>query len=448
MHKRKLKVNKDLLAISLPALALVFGALAVTLLFMRPAPPKEIVMAIGAAHGTYHAHALKYRDALEREGVKLHLRPSAGSIENLRLLRDPASGVAVAFVQGGVATASNAPEVVSLGSMYFEPLWVFHRRELKLETLGGLRGKMVAVGAQDGGTAALALTLLQRFGITGAPTSLLKLGGRPAANLLISGGIDAAFFMADAQTPLIQELIHRPDLRLMNFDRADAFTRQHYFLSRLLLPRGVFDVEGDIPDRDTVLVGTTANLLVRKDLHPALAYLLLRTASDLHSKPTLFSGLRQFPMANDTELPLSPEAIRYYRSGSPWLQRHLPFWAANLVDRLLLLLVPAVAVLFPAMRLLPALYRWRVSSRIYRWYARLKEIELELEERRTGQQLRDILERLDGIEDAVNHIDTPLAYSENLYVFRQHIDLVRQRAQSRLLPSSHAREAVSSAEAS
>jgi TRAP transporter TAXI family solute receptor len=448
MQKRKLKVDKDLLAISLPTMGLIFGALALTLLFMRPAPPKELVMATGSADGTYHAHALKYRDLLEREGVRLHLRPSEGSIENLRHLRDPASGVSVAFVQGGVTTAANAPEVVSLGSMYFEPLWVFHRRALKLETLGGLRGKMIAVGAQNSGTATLALTLLGSNGIAGAPTTLLKLGGRSAANLLMSGGIDAALFMADAQAPLIQELSRHPDLQLLSFGRADAYTRRHYFLNRLVLPRGVFDVEGDIPDRDTVLVGTTANLLVRNDLHPALAYLLLRTASEVHSKPTLFSGLRQFPMANDAELPLSPEAIRYYRSGSPWLQDHLPFWAANLADRLLLLLVPALAVLFPAMRLLPALYRWRVSSRIYRWYARLKEIELELEERRTGQQLRDILERLDAIEDAVNHIDTPLAYSENLYVFRQHIDLVRQRAQSRLQPSSHAHEAVSGAEAS
>ncbi len=191
----------------------------------------------------------------------------------------------------------------------------------------------------------------------------------------------------------------------------------------------MFDLAQNIPERDVVLIGTTANLVVKDDLHPALAYLLLRAAAEVHNAPTLFSGLRAFPAPNDTELPLSPEAARFYKSGPPLLQRYLPYWGANLVDRLLVLLLPALVVLIPAARLLPQLYRWRVRSRIYRWYAILKEIELELEERRSPEELEHILERLEKIDDAVHRIETPLAYSENLYVFRQHIDLVRQRAQ-------------------
>jgi TRAP transporter TAXI family solute receptor len=429
MQKRKL--NKDLLLIGLPSVALVAGAFALTLLLMRPAPPGEIVMATGVADGSYHAYAQQYRDILEREGVTLHLRPSAGSVENYRLLSDPGGGVDVALVQGGIAgTDGGARNVVSLGAMYYEPLWIFHRGAKQLDRLGPLRGKMIAVGAEKSGTAALAMTMLRSNGIAEAPTTILKIGGRAAANLLLSGGIDAAFFMADARAPLVRELIQAPGVHVLNLKRAEAYTRQHFFLTRLTLPQGVFDLERDVPSADVAMIGTTANLLVRRDLHPALAYLLLRTAAEVHSKPTFFSGVRQFPAPHDPEVPLSEEAVRYYQSGSPFLQRYLPFWAANLVDRLLVLLVPAAVVLLPAMRLLPTLYRWRVRSRIYRWYARLKEIELQLEEHRTADELHRMLKRLDEIEDSVNHINTPLAYSENLYAFRQHIDLVRLRARA------------------
>jgi TRAP transporter TAXI family solute receptor len=431
------KVNKDLLLIGLPPVTLGAAALAATLLLMRPAPPSEIVMATGVADGSYHAYALQYRDILEREGVRLHLRPSAGSVENYKHLSDADGGVDVAFVQGGIAGADGgARNVVSLGAMYYEPLWIFHRGDKPLDELGPLRGKMIAVGAENSGTAALAMSMLRSNGIAEPPTTVLKIGGRTAADLLRSGDIEAAFFMADPRAPLIQEMMRTPGLHLLNLKRAEAYTRQHFFLTRLTLPQGVFDLERDVPSGDVTMIGTTANLLVRRDLHPALHYLLLRTATEVHAKPTFFSGLRQFPAPLDPEVPLSEEAERYYRSGSPLLQRYLPFWAANLVDRLLVLLLPAAVVLLPAMRLLPVLYRWRVRSRIYRWYARLKEIELQLEERRTSDELQGILKRLDEIEEAVNHIDTPLAYSENLYVFRQHIDLVRLRAQGRASPAS------------
>ncbi|HXV09021.1 MAG TPA: TAXI family TRAP transporter solute-binding subunit, partial [Burkholderiales bacterium] len=379
----------------------------------------------------------QYRDVLEREGVTLHLRPSAGALENYKLLSDAHGGVDVALVQGGIAGIDGgAGNVVSLGAMYFEPLWIFHRGDRALDHLGPLRGTMIAVGAEGSGTAVLAMTLLHSYGIAEPPTTVLKIGDRAAANLLLSSGIDAAFFMGDAYSPLIQEMVRAPRVHLLDLRRAQAYTHRHFFLTRLALPQGVFDLAGDLPPTDVAMIGTTANLFVRRDLHPALHYLLLRTAAEVHSKPTLFSGVREFPAPHDPEVPLSEEAMRFYRSGSPLLQRYLPFWAANLVDRLLVLLVPAAVVLLPAMRVLPILYRWRVRSRIYRWYARLKEIELELEERRTTDELQGILKRLDEIEDAVNHIDTPLAYSENLYVFRQHIDLVRLRAQARASPMS------------
>lgn len=440
MASRRIKLNRDLLLVATAATLLVVGTLAVVLLLMRPAPPTELVMSTGTADGMYHAYAMKYRDILARDGVTLRLWPSGGAVENLRRLTDPAAHVDVALVQGGVVSEQasiSTQNLVSLGSVYNEVLWVFYRGDRVLDRLPPLNGRMIAVGAENSGSAALAMMLLEATGIAKPPTTVMKVGGRAAANLLLSGGIDAAFFVADPQAPVIQELVRAAHIHLLSFGRAEAYTRRHFYLQKFTLPEGVFDLAHNIPERDVVLLGTTANLVVKEDLHPALAYLLLRAATEVHSGATMFSGLREFPAPNDTELPLSPEAARFYKSGPPLLQRYLPYWAANLADRLLLLLIPALAVLIPAGRLLPQLYRWRVRSRIYRWYARLKEIELELAEQRSPEEIARILERLDRIDHAVHQIETPLAYSDNLYVFRQHIDLVRQRARSVIQPAGH-----------
>jgi TRAP transporter TAXI family solute receptor len=428
----RLRLDRDLLLISLPTLLVVVGALAFTLLLMRPAPPREIVMTTGSLDGGYHTNAMRLRDVLEREGVTLRLWGSNGSVENLRRFADPAGGVDVGYLQGGIASHGDTANLQSLGAMYLEPVWIFYRAPRELDTLTALRGKSIAVGELGSGTAALARSLLRDNGLAGPPTTIIDAGGPAAADLLLQGAVDAAFFVADTQSPVVHALIRDPRVRLMSLAQAEAYVRQHHYLARVTLPRGVFDLEDDVPARDYELVAPAANLVVRQDLHPALAYLLLRAATQVHGRPTLLGKLHEFPRPDDSELALSPEAVRYYKSGVPFLQRYLPFWAANLADRLLVLLVPALALLLPAMRLLPALYRWRVRSRIYRWYARLKEIELDLEERLSRDDLASALSRLDRIEDAVNHIDTPLAYSENLYVFRQHIDLVRQRIQSRL----------------
>ncbi|MFY2558199.1 C4-dicarboxylate ABC transporter substrate-binding protein, partial [Corallococcus terminator] len=129
---------------------------------------------------------------------------------------------------------------------------------------------------------------------------------------------------------------------------------------------------------------------------------------------------------------LSSEAQRYYEAGIPLLQRYLPFWAANLVDRLWVMLVPIIAVVVPLFRAVPALYQWRIRQRIVRWYARLKEIEIQLDENPERDMLEDMLKRLEEAEREVNRIPMPLAYAENLYFFREHIEVVRRRLIRRL----------------
>ena len=425
-RKFRRATRRDLLLTVLPAALLIAAAFAFAYHFVKPAPPKKIVMAAGKGEGGYGYFAKRYREILARDGVTLEVRETDGAIENIELLTAEGSDVDVAFLQGGTAFAANAPNLVSLGSVYYEPLWVFYRGP-PIRDVGPLQGNKIAVGPFESGTRALALQILSVNGTVLPPTTLLDLAGREAAAALQSGKVGAAIFVAPAESPMIQQLAADPKLRLLSFERADAYTRRFPFLTGLTLPKGVFDFMANVPRENVTLLSPTANLIAKETLHPALAYLLMRAATQVHGESGLLHKASAFPAPLDGNFPLSPEAERYYKTGTPFLQRYLPFWAANLVDRLWVMLVPAIAVMVPLFRLVPPLYRWRVRSRIYRWYARLKEIELQLDEQPRAVPLTDMLERLDVIERSVNRIAIPLAYSENLYSFRQHIELVRAR---------------------
>jgi len=423
--------RRDFLVSAAPVVLIIVAAFVLAYQFVKPAPPKKIVIAAGQHEGGYFYFAQRYRDFLQRNGVTLEIRESGGAVENVELLTAENSEVDVAFVQSGTAFAANAPHLVSLGSLYHEPLWVFYRGP-PVSDFDQLKRRDIAIGSDESGTRSLALQLLAINGNVLPPTKLLPLGGKEAGEQLIARKIDVAFMVAPADSPRIQRLAATPGIRLLSVARAEAYTRRFPYLTKLTLPKGVFDFMANIPHQDVVLVSPTANLIAKDTLHPALAYLLMRAATEVHGGSGLLHRAGDFPTTLDSDFPLSPEAQRYYKSGPPFLQRYLPFWAANLVERLWVMLVPAIAIMVPLFRLVPPLYRWRVRSRIYRWYARLKEIELELEKDPGAVRLEDMLERLDQIDHAVNRIPTPLAYSENLYSFRQHIDLVRDRVERAL----------------
>jgi TRAP-type uncharacterized transport system substrate-binding protein len=418
--------RRDLAVALVPVVVLTILAFAVALYFVQPAPPSSIVMASAAHEGRYGYYAKLYQQFLAKNGVTVNLRPSSGAMQNLDLLMAEDSGVDVALIQGGTGFGANAPNLVSLGSLYYEPLWVFYRGK-PISDLDGLRGRKIAIGAEESGTRALALQLLAMNDAVLPPTELKPLGGKEAAEQLTQGKIDAIMMVTSAESKLVERLAATPGVHLLSFERAEAYARLFPHLTKLVLPRGVFDLAKNVPSDDIVLIAPTANLIAKDTLHPALAYLLMRAATEIHGPAGMLDREGEFPAPRNTGFPLSEEARRYYRSGAPILQRYLPFWAANLVDRLWVMLVPVIAVLVPLVKLVPPAYRWRVRSRIYRWYGRLKELELQLEDSPDGVRLEEMLQRLENIERSVNRIPTPLAYSENLYSFRSHIELVRQR---------------------
>ncbi|KFE68424.1 TAXI family TRAP transporter solute-binding subunit [Hyalangium minutum] len=419
-------LRRDLWLALAPAILVVGVVFAVTFFFVKPAPPKKVVLAMATDEGGFRYFARKYQEALAKHGITLELRPTQGSVTSVGLLADENSGVDVAFVQSGTAGGEKAENIVSLGSLSYIPLWVFYRGE-PLEDVRGLQGKRIAVGAEESGTRDLAVKLLAANGVDKAPTELLPFTREEAVEKLKQGQIDAVFLVSPAESPILKKLAAEPGVQLLSFARADAYSRRFTWLSKLVLPRGVFDLAADIPRHDVLLLAPTANLVAKDSLHPALAYLLMRTASELHGSAGMLDRSGEFPAPLEAGFPLSSEAKRYYTAGVPFLQRYLPFWAANLVDRLWVMLVPIIAVVVPLGRAVPAFFLWRVRSRIHKWYASLKEIELQLEESPGKEMLEDMLKRLEEAERAVNRIPVPLAYAENLYFFREHIDVVRRR---------------------
>ncbi len=335
-------------------------------------------------------------------------------------------------MQGGVgrplADVNGEPPVVSLGALYYEPLWVFlSASRPQVDTLTALAGSRMAIGAEGSGTRALALQLLLVSGVDSKNTLLLPLGGEELIAALDAGEVDVVFQVGGIEAPIIEQLLRRRDLRPMSFAQAAAHARRSLYLRELTVPRGIVDLVADLPARDITTVATTANLLAQNKVHPALMYLLLDTATEVNSGHARLAEAGTFPNARGQEMPLASEAQRYYRSGKPFLKNYLPYWAANFVDRMLILLIPIVGVLIPAIKLAPALYTYRLKSRIGGWYARLSEVEGEMAGRQNPAKVDACIARLDAIEAEIGAAQLPNWMSEQVYLLRAAIDLVRER---------------------
>jgi len=400
--------------------------------FVNPAPPDTITIATGQPGGAYLLFAERYQTVLAREGITLNILETAGSVENLQLLEKDADSIDLAFVQGGTANKTNSTDLTSLASLYYEPLWVFYRGADKLTRLTQLQHKRIAVGEPGSGTQAVAMTLREDNQLQIDPADILSAGGREAADALISGKVDVAFFVASVQSPLVQELLHRQDIQLMSFERADAYTRLHHFLSRITLPEGIIDLQKNIPPQDTVLLAATANLVAHDDFHPALISLILQAAEEVHGDGSLFAQPGDFPNDQHLEFKLDEGARRYFKHGPPFLQRYLPFWTANLIDRMKIMLIPLLTLLIPLIKIMPPTYRWQARKKIYRWYRELKTLDFQHPEQLPAETLNATIQKLDTIEEEARKVSVPLSYSDELYNLRLHIDLVRSKLQKGL----------------
>ncbi len=412
------------------ALFLVILTTWVALQFIEPAPPRELAIATGTVNGAYRQFGEQLRDELAAHGVTLNVIETDGSIENLRLLKD--RSVDIAFVQSGLANPVDFPGIESFGAMYFEPVWIFSRIERPFLRLSELKGKDVATGGAGSGTGRVARHLLAENGLTDADVSLTEQAGMQAVTALRTGHVDAIISVSSVSAPMIQFALSDPALSLVSISRAAAYARRQPWLTHLTLPEGVFDLARNLPNRSIDLLAVNATLLGTDALHPALRDLILMAADTVFTGSTLLSSVGQFPSALGSDFPLSDQARRYHEHGPPFLQRYLPFWIANLVDRFKLLALPLLALLLPLSRLMPPAYRWSVRRKIYRWYDQVQALDQSASDNGSPDHLRSCLSELLLIEKDIRHMQVPLSFAHELYALRQHLELLMQQIVQRL----------------
>ncbi|MEO7547289.1 MAG: TAXI family TRAP transporter solute-binding subunit [Ramlibacter sp.] len=429
---------RDLLASAGPFAFVAIGLLVLAYLWLDPTPPKKVTLATGPAQSAYDAFGKRYQKALAADGIEVVLLQTEGSSANLQLLRDGRADLG--FVQGGSsdASASEVSGIASLGSLFVEPVWLFYREDAARKVMGGAAGVEVAlsslaqlqglrlnVGTAGSGVPSLMDKLLDANRVDSKGITFSRLEQTPATVAFLGGEIDALVFASAPESLMVQMLLQTPGVKLMDFAQSEAYSRRFSFLTPVLLPRGIVDLSRDLPPADVRLVATTTALLARERTHPALVQLFAQEARDLHGPAGWFNRAGTFPTIEHSEYPISKEADRAIRGGAPFLQRYLPFWLANLIERMWLALGIIIAVLLPLSRVVPPLYAFRIRSRVFRWYAQLRDIEARIQAEPDNAPL--LAQELDALEETTAHINVPLSYADELYALRNNISLVRRK---------------------
>ena len=427
---------RDLAVSAGPFLVLAIGLLALAYSWLDPNPPKRVTLATGPAQSAYEEFGKRYARILARDDIEVVLLPSAGSAANLQLLREGKADLG--FVQGGSSEAGSlqADGLESLGSLFVEPVWLFYREDAArkvnpqatLTALPELKGLRVNVGTPGSGLPSLMGKLLESNRIEPDALRLSQLEPTPATVAFLGGELDAIVFASAPESLMVQMLLQTPGVKLMDFAQNEAYSRRFAFLSPAMLPRGVVDLAANIPPQDMRLVAPTTTLLTRPGTHPALLQLFALAGNDIHGSAGWFKRAREYPKLANSEAPVSAEAERSINSDKPFLQRYLPFWVANLVERMWLVMGIILAIMLPLSRIVPPLYEFRVRSRIFRWYGQLRDIENRID---GADATAGLLEELGNLERRAEKISVPLSYANELYALRGNIGLVRQKLQGR-----------------
>jgi TRAP-type uncharacterized transport system substrate-binding protein len=414
----------------LAAAVAIVSIVSLVLIYFIPAPPSKITMATAFKGSSFEYYGRQYREIFARSNVELELRETAGAGENVKLLQDPKSGVQIAFVIGGVSNGKHAPGLLSLGTVYNNPFWLFYSSSEPFDRLSQLKGKRIAAGPVGSGTRSSAEQILGKGGVNSETATLLPFAGSAAVEAINDGKVDAVWILGAPDAPAVRSLLQNPNVRVMSFPTAEAFTIIFPELVQLVLPRAVIDIDRNIPPNDVPLIGSTAKVLVRSDLHPEVVQLLLQTMVEAHGGRAIFQRSGEFPNSTDVEYPVAPAAIDFYKNGPSFMQRHLPLWLSVHAQRAIAVLVAAIALGLPLFRFLPWAYNWITRRRLFYWYAQLKALEASFDADQMDKRLTEKQVEIERIEEAVSHISFPLTFSDQLYNLRSHIEIVRRKITS------------------
>lgn len=417
---------------TLTVLSVIWFALGI----LFPSPPKQITIAGSFVGGHYESLGRRYQELLERAHLEVAVRTTDGAVENLKLLNDPKSGVQIAFMQGGVANAEQAPDLVSLGRIDYQIYWLFHPAADTLSDLTDLKGKRIGLGPVGSGSQIVSAKILGVSGVTAENSTWLNLSPLRALEALNNRSIDALFLNFSADSPFLHALLKDPKYRPMSFNDAEALTRIFPFLVRVVMPRGVVDYEHKIPGADVYLIATTNAVLVRKEIHPAIIDLLAQTMMTVHNAPGVFQRVGEFPTQTDPEYPVAEEAREFYRNGPSLLNQYLPFWIANYVKRALAVLFTAVAIILPTFNYAPKLHKWLVEYRLRTLYRRLRNIEADFRNGLTALEISELDREFENLDRELGRLGVPMKHSDLYFSTISHLNLVRTRVR---FPSAETR---------
>lgn len=420
--------HSQLLWLAALALILLGAAAWITFLALKPIRTRVVVITAGGNGGIYMTFAGRYAQAVAKDGIRLDVRISSGAVENYQRLRDSTSEYDVGLVQSGTGNAKDAPGLQTLASVSFEPIWIFYRGQATIDRLSQLDGKRIGVGQAGSGLRTVMLSLLAMHGVTPGTATLEEIGAAPAAKALAEGRLDAAAFIGAPDIAVIDGLL-KSNLRLLSMQQADTIVRRFPSLSKVIFPRGAIDLARDLPPQDVTLVSTTALLVAKKTLHHEIAYDLLDAASAVHGIPSFFSSRGDFPNQRVEDFPITEETRRFFKTGRPFLQNYLPFWLANFIEQRFVILLPAIAIFFALVQMLPRIHAYRMRSRLARWYHEIKLLEDEVLATATpdAQQRLQWYNSLQDIETCVMALAIPTAFIRDIYVLRHAIRMVADR---------------------
>lgn len=405
-------------------ITVLWGAFAI----INPTPPRTVIMSTGPAGSNYHALGKQYREHFRNNGIDLVLRESAGAEENIARLNDPASGVSVGLASFGLTSAEASPDLRSLGALFFEPLWCFYRNAAVSQTHPtAYEGFRIAIGPEGSLSNFAGRRLLSLLEVDTGANEILALAEKEAVERLGRGEVDLAIFATAASSPYILELLAHETIELVDFIQADAYIARFPSLTKLIVPAGVGSLARQRPATDKAILSVTGTLLVRHDLHPAIQSLLLDAATQIHSVPDLFYRMARFPKPESINIPLSDSAQQYFRTGRPFLQRYLPFWLAVLVKQAIVLLLPLVGIVYPALRLMPSVFSWAMRRRITRLYGELRLIEVKVASTDDPERRYELADELEALDTRVRRMRLPSSFAPLVYTLRTHINVVRNR---------------------
>ena len=423
-------MKNNFLKISLPILILIILMFVVISKFIEPSPEKKLVIATGSKSGNYYKTALKYKELLEANKIEVTLLSSAGSVENIELLRSKKADIA--FVQNGILD-SNEKELEFLANIYYEPLWIFYKNDkYQIDYLIQLIGKKISIGKEGSGTKDLSQKLLEDNGINSSNSTILNYTTSQGKEKLLNNEIDAIFMVTSHNSPNVQELLENPNINLLSIKRAKAYGQKYDFLEALKLFEGTIDLYKNLPDEDINLLSTSANLLVNPGVPTELVRLFIKQVKEVHSKESLFSSENQFPNLLNTTLKINDEAKQYLTKGDTWLETLFPYWIASNIDRLKLLLIPLLTLMFPLFKGIFPLYQWSMRSKIYRWYKTLNELDKKIIDGKIEELLKYEKELFDLNIEIQKETKVPLSFMGEYYNLMLHLDLLQNKIKFRI----------------